>query len=90
MNLLSTRCIFTCFHIFPNHLLIITAERDRLAPEAEELAAKLQKGGRQVLLKRFDSVEHGWDKTTDEQYNDAKVRDEAYDLVIKFLSDIRK
>jgi acetyl esterase/lipase len=75
---------------FPDHVLIITAEKDRLAPEAEELAAKLKKAGKQVLLKRFDGVEHGWDKTNNEESNDAKVRDEAYDLVIKFLSDVRQ
>jgi acetyl esterase/lipase len=75
---------------FPDHVLIITAEKDRLTPEAEELAAKLKRAGKQVLLKRFDGVDHGWDKTKDEQSNDAKVRDEAYDLVIKFLSDVRQ
>jgi acetyl esterase/lipase len=75
---------------FPGHVLIITAEKNRLAPEAEELAAKLKRAGKQVLLKRFDGVEHGWDKTKDEQSNSAKVRDEAYDLVIKFLSDVRQ
>jgi acetyl esterase/lipase len=74
---------------FPEHILIITAEKDRLAPEAEELAANLEKAGKQVLLKRFAGVEHGWDKTKDEQSNDAKVRDEAYNMVIKFLSDVR-
>jgi acetyl esterase/lipase len=73
---------------FPDHVLIITAEKDRLTPEAEELAAKLKGVGKQVLLKRFDGVGHGWDKTKDEESNDAKVREEAYDLVIRFLSDI--
>ena len=77
-------------HNFPGRLLIITAEKDRLAPEAEELATKLQKAGKQVLLKRFDGVEHGWDKTKEEQSNDAKIRDQAYDLVIQFLSDVRQ
>jgi acetyl esterase/lipase len=75
---------------FPDHVLIITAEKDRLTPEAEELAEKLKKVGKQVRLKRFDGVEHGWDKTKDEQSNDAKVRDEAYELVAKFLSDVRQ
>jgi len=75
---------------FPDHMLIITAEKDRLAPEAEELAEKLKGAGKQVLLKRFDGVAHGWDKTKDEQSNDAKVRDEAYALVVKFLSDVKQ
>ena len=75
---------------FPDHMLVITAEKDRLTPDAEELAAKLKETGKQVLLKRFDGVRHGWDKTRDEESNEAKVRDEAYELVIKFLSDIKQ
>lgn len=74
---------------FPEHLLIITAEKDRLAPEAEEFAKRLQKAGKDITLKRFDGVGHGWDKTKDEGSNEARVRDEAYDLVVKFLSDLK-
>ncbi|KZL70636.1 esterase lipase [Colletotrichum incanum] len=73
---------------FPDHVLIITAEQDRLAPEAEELSEKLQKAGKNVQLKRFDGVGHGWDKTKDEESNDARARDEAYGLVVKFLSSL--
>jgi acetyl esterase/lipase len=69
--------------------LIFTAEQDRLAPEAEELAAKLKNAVKQVVLKRFDGVSHGWDKTENEESNDARIRDEAYDLVIKFLMDVK-
>ncbi|KAI1839479.1 hypothetical protein JX266_014310 [Neoarthrinium moseri] len=74
---------------FPDRMLIITAEKDRLAPEAEELAGKLQKAGKDVLLKRFNGVAHGWDKTKDEESDDARVRDEAYSLVVKFLSGLK-
>jgi acetyl esterase/lipase len=75
---------------FPDNILIITAEKDRLAPEGEELASKLKGAGKSVVVKRFDGVEHGWDKTKDEESNDAKVREEAYDLVAKFLSDVKQ
>ncbi|KAF6822731.1 esterase lipase [Colletotrichum plurivorum] len=73
---------------FPDNVLIITAEKDRLAPEAEELARKLEKAGKRILLKRFDGVRHGWDKTKDEGSDDAKLRDEAYELTVKFLSGL--
>ncbi|KAK6219463.1 hypothetical protein LQW54_002195 [Pestalotiopsis sp. IQ-011] len=75
---------------FPDNMLIITAEKDRLAPEAEALADKLQKAGKSVLLKRFDGARHGWDKTRDEGSQDAKVRDEAYGLVVKYLLDLQQ
>ena len=75
---------------FPDDLIVITAEKDRLAPEAETLATKLQSAGKNVLLKRFDGVRHGWDKTKDDESNNAKVRDEAYGLVVSYLSGLDK
>ncbi|ETS81625.1 hypothetical protein PFICI_06627 [Pestalotiopsis fici W106-1] len=75
---------------FPDNLLIITAEKDRLAPEAEALATKLQDVGKNVQLKRYDGVRHGWDKTKDDESHDAKVRDEAYSLVVNYLLDLKK
>jgi acetyl esterase/lipase len=75
---------------FSKHVSIITAEKDRLTLEAEQLAAKLEKAGKQVLLKRFDGVGHGWDKTENGESNDAKVRDQADDWVIKFLRDVKQ
>ncbi|KAF6842377.1 esterase lipase [Colletotrichum musicola] len=74
---------------FPDNVLIITAEKDRLAPEAEELAWKLEKAGKKVLLKRFDGVRHGFDKAKEEGSDDAKYRDEAYELTTKFLSGLQ-
>jgi len=61
-----------------------------LAPEAEALAAKLQSAGKNVLLKRFDGVSHGWDKTKVDESNNARVRDEAYGLVVSYLSGLDK
>ncbi|KAL0937971.1 esterase lipase [Colletotrichum truncatum] len=80
--------LFADPNTFPKNVLIITAEKDRLAPEAEEFAGRLQKAGKNVLLKRFDGVAHGWDKTKDEDSNETRVRDEAYDLVVKFISGL--
>ncbi|GKT50063.1 esterase [Colletotrichum spaethianum] len=73
---------------FPENILIIAAEKDRLAPEARELAGKLEHAGKNVLFKIFDGVRHGWDKTKDEASNEARVRDEAYSLVVNFLSSM--
>jgi acetyl esterase/lipase len=68
--------------------VVFTAEMDRLSLEAEELAAKLEVAGKHLLLKRFNGVAHGWDKTTIADSDDARARDEAYDMVIRFLSDL--
>jgi acetyl esterase/lipase len=73
---------------FPKSVLIFTAEKDNLAMEGEELAGNLEIAGKTVVLKRFKGVGHGWDKTKDENSNDAKERDVAYDMVAKFLSDL--
>lgn len=75
---------------FPDHVLIITAEKDRLAPEAETLATKLQRAGKSVVLRRFDGVRHGWDKTRDHESQDAKVRDEAYGVVVDYLLGLKQ
>jgi acetyl esterase/lipase len=75
---------------FPEHVLILTAERDRLAPEAEALAGRLEDAGKKVVRKRFEGVGHGWDKTRGEGSEDARARGEAYDLVVKFLGDVRQ
>lgn len=73
--------------------MIITAEKDRLAPEAEALAINLSKtDGKEVILKRFEGVAHGWDKMKDTPDGDSRVAlatDEAYKLVVKFLLSLR-
>jgi acetyl esterase/lipase len=74
---------------FPSDVLMFTCSKDNLAGEAEELADKLKAAGKKVTLRRVEDAEHGWDKTTDENSNDAKERDAAYDLAISFLSALK-
>jgi hypothetical protein len=38
-----------------------------------------------VSFRRFDGVEHGWDKVSKKGSEDERKRDEAYGLVIGFL-----
>ncbi|KAH9231651.1 hypothetical protein K456DRAFT_424429 [Colletotrichum gloeosporioides 23] len=61
---------------FPRDVVVITAERDRLAAEAERFAAGIGGGGRRVVLKRCEGVGHGFDKME---------REEAYGVVVEFL-----
>jgi acetyl esterase len=77
-------------HGFPEKVLILTAGEDRLAPEAESLGEKLKGAGKELVVKRFEGMRHGWDKAAEEGSEDARVRDEAYNLVVKFLEDIRQ
>ena len=74
---------------FPENILFITCGKDDLAPEAEELAKKLETKGKKVTLKRIEGAEHAWDKEVKENTALAKERDEAYGLAIKILKEIR-
>jgi acetyl esterase/lipase len=74
---------------FPENVLIITTEKDRLALEAEALGGRLKGAGKTVVTKRFDRVGHGWDKAVEDGSEEARVRDEAYDLVVKLLEDLQ-
>ncbi|KAH8159442.1 hypothetical protein CIB48_g8803 [Xylaria polymorpha] len=71
---------------YPRHVLIITAEYDASALEAEEFAkgveANAQATGRQVILRRMPGCGHNFDKS--EKYPAARA--EAYGLVIDFLT----
>jgi acetyl esterase/lipase len=75
---------------FPDHVMIVTASKDRLAPEAEALAGRIEAAGKNVVVKRFEGATHGFDKTREKDGEDAKLRDEAYDLAIEFLEDIKQ
>jgi hypothetical protein len=39
-----------------------------------------------VSYRRFDGVEHGWDKISKKGSEDERKRDEAYSLIIDFLN----
>jgi acetyl esterase/lipase len=68
---------------YPRDVLIMTAEYDVSALEAEEFAEKLQRtaSGRNILLKRMRGCGHNFDKSK----KNAEARDEAYNLVIDML-----
>jgi acetyl esterase/lipase len=72
---------------FPENVLVLTAEKDVLAKEAEELAEKVEKDGmKRVVRMRFEGVGHGWDKMEDEV--SVAARDESYGMVVKFLMSL--
>jgi acetyl esterase/lipase len=74
---------------FPNDILIITAGKDNLAPEGEELAKGLEAHGKHVTQKRFEKLHHAWDKLASKGTREANARDAAYEFTIKFLEDLQ-
>jgi acetyl esterase/lipase len=70
----------------PKHVLIITAGSDNLAAEGEAIAEGLRMAGKDVTATRVEGVEHAWDKAVKAGSEGEKKRDEAYDLVLKFLN----
>lgn len=78
--------LFAPTSLFPRHVLMITCALDSLAPEAEELAGKIEaESSYTVVRHRFPAVHHSWDK---DPKGDAelKARDDAYGMVEKVLS----
>ncbi|KAI8629840.1 putative carboxylesterase [Xylariaceae sp. FL1651] len=70
---------------YPKDTLIVTAEHDVSALEAEQFAMKAQKhaqaAGRRVILKRMQGCGHNFDKSK----KNAQMRDEAYQLAVDML-----
>lgn len=64
--------------------------QDHLAWEAEKMITKIQEARKglkgDVSYRRFDGVDHGWDKDPRKGSEDEKKRDEAYSLIISFLN----
>ncbi|KAF3805776.1 hypothetical protein GCG54_00005140 [Colletotrichum gloeosporioides] len=71
---------------FPEDVVVITAEGDRLAAEGERFAAGIGGGGRRVVLKRCEGVGHGFDKMEGEE--EGRAREEAYGVVVEFLRGV--
>ncbi|KAJ5918323.1 hypothetical protein N7454_010698 [Penicillium verhagenii] len=74
---------------FPRRVLMITADGDNLAHEAEEIAGRLQKlQGWHVVSQRMVGCSHGWDKSTrpssPQHLHEAKKR--AYQLAVEMLN----
>ncbi|KAJ5768105.1 hypothetical protein N7533_000688 [Penicillium manginii] len=73
---------------FPRRMLVITADCDTLAPEAEELATKLQqRQGWHVVCERMESCNHGWDKHTRAGPPQLQAKERAYGLAIDLLKE---
>ncbi|KAL4988079.1 Alpha/Beta hydrolase protein [Aspergillus falconensis] len=75
---------------FPMRCLFVTAEYDCLAREAEELAERIRvdgdgEEGRNVVVHRVQGCGHQFDKNCEPGSERAKVRDEAYGLVVDLL-----
>jgi acetyl esterase/lipase len=73
---------------FPPNLLIITAARDNLAPEAEELASIIQKQtDYRVVVRRMEDCEHGFDKRATPGTAHAEAKSTAYSMAVDMLKD---
>lgn len=73
---------------FPRRMLMITADCDTLAPEAEEFAVRLQElQGRHVVSERMESCNHGWDKHTRAKPAEIQAKERAYGLAIDMLNE---
>lgn len=73
---------------FPHRLLMITAEGDSLALEAEEMAKELQElPGRHVVRERMAGCNHAWDKRTRAGTPQRQARDRAYALAVDILNE---
>ncbi|KAJ5555037.1 hypothetical protein N7535_007480 [Penicillium sp. DV-2018c] len=74
---------------FPRRILMITADGDSLALEAEELAQKIQKlEGRYVVCQRMGpNCSHGWDKTSMAGTPQYEAKERAYQLAFDMLNE---
>ena len=73
---------------FPRRILMITADGDTLAPEAEELATSLQQYSEwHVVCERMESCNHGWDKLARANSPQARAKERAYGLAIDLLNE---
>ncbi|KAF1989737.1 alpha/beta-hydrolase [Aulographum hederae CBS 113979] len=73
---------------FPESVLVVTTGRDSMAPEAETFAETLKGrvGGNGVVAKRYEGVEHGWDKKPCKPGSvEERERDAMYQLAVNFL-----
>ncbi|KAL4918617.1 Alpha/Beta hydrolase protein [Aspergillus aurantiobrunneus] len=72
---------------FPDRVMIITADGDNLAPEAEKMAVKIGKeAGREVVCQRMDGCDHGWNLSPKNAVQE-KAKDKAYDMAVTMLNE---
>lgn len=75
---------------FPDRVLIVTAACDTLAPEAEALAARIDKSGRKVVSQRMAGCVHAWDKQARPGTQQSEARDRAYSLAMETMGNKSK
>ncbi|KAJ5306346.1 hypothetical protein PENANT_c017G10299 [Penicillium antarcticum] len=72
---------------FPQRLLMITADMDSLALEAEKLAQKIEESpGRHVVSQRMADCTHAWDKRTRAGTPRHAAKELAYKLAVDMLN----
>lgn len=73
---------------FPRRMLMITADGDSLAPEAEDLAGKLQQlPGWHVVSQRMQGCNHAWDKRTRPGTPQHEAKERAYGMAVELLNE---
>ncbi|KKK25610.1 hypothetical protein P175DRAFT_0202463 [Aspergillus ochraceoroseus IBT 24754] len=71
---------------FPKRVMVITTSQDNLAPEAEQLAAKIrEEPGHQVIWERLEGCGHGWDKNPQNSIH-REAKEKAYRMAIAMLN----
>lgn len=76
---------------FPEKVLMVVCGKDNLAPEAEELAKKLEVSGKRVTLKTLDDIDHGFDKKPEafkEGTMERTKQEEMYSSTVAFLKQV--
>ncbi|KAJ5967876.1 hypothetical protein N7501_004124 [Penicillium viridicatum] len=72
---------------FPRRVLMITADGDTLALEAEELGQKIKKlQGWHVVIERMSGCSHGWDKRARVGTPQYEAKERAYKLAFDMLN----
>lgn len=80
--------LFSQTNRFPKHVLMITADGDSLALEAEELAQKIKDlEGWHVVSQRMEKCSHAWDKSTRPGTPQYEAKERAYQLAVNMLNE---
>ena len=75
---------------FPRRVLVITADGDSLALEAEDLAQRIKAlEGRHVVSERMQGCSHAWDKRTRPGTPQYEAKERAYQLAVNMLNETR-
>ena len=69
-------------------MVVVTAEGDVLAPEADVFARKMDDGDRKSVYKNFGSMWYGFDKGIMEGTKEWDAREEAYGIIVEALKGL--